>query len=159
MDEATAKAEWDAHKDGSPGVLNLPGDVKRVAVMEDPTVGVEVARQVGQRFEAAAAVTNRAEANTALASLGGVGQDRGQLVPEAFGPAANLFRPGTLQGTSSGQVMPFGMMRATPGLASVAQPDDFQGLVPPHQLSPEEQASLVSPVSWLASLDKFTRRA
>ena len=61
-----------------------------------------------------------------------------------FGDTAQLFRPGALSGSSTGQVMPFGLMGNAPNLESLLPPDAFQGLRAPHDLTPEERLSLAS---------------
>ena len=88
----------------------MPGTEKRVAIMKDPELNVELARTHGVRLASTSAVRDQAEANAALGAMANVGASQGQLSQQAFGEAANLFRPGALPGSSSGQVLPKGFL-------------------------------------------------
>ena len=106
MDEDQAGQLFDSFQVGQPGVLSLPGDAKRVAIMKDPELDIKLARTHGRRLGASSAIRDQGEANAVLGALANVGASQGQLSPEAFGAAAHLFRPGALTGSSSGQVLP-----------------------------------------------------
>ena len=144
---------WDADKSASEfeRMLTLPHvqqynrtmreQDKRVPAMMAPQTQVKQGRTLATTFSSASTVSTARDAELAMEAVASVGSSASAL--HDFGDDAAVFRPDCIAGSSTGQAIAFGEFKA-PRSDQIADESAWQGLLPAHKCTPEEQASLAS---------------
>ena len=138
FNESLAKFDVRA-KDAGVDKMQVPGEPIRVPVMMAPETVVEHGRTLQAKVSSSSRVNSVLEMKEALQDVANVGKDASVLATASFGETAAVFRPGAIEGHQSGQPVPFGFGQPAP-VSTVANEEDFQGLMKRHEHTAEELA-------------------
>jgi hypothetical protein len=110
--------------------------------VKDPDTVAEHGRTISAELNNTRVVSSASEAQSALGTVANMGRTAASLASTHCGDAASIFRPGTIAGSNSGEVISFGQLGQPMDTSVAVDANAFQGLIRPHALTEDEKARI-----------------